>query len=558
MNKEDELVFLPLGGCGEIGMNLNLFGFGPEHHRKWIIADVGVTFGDETTPGVDLIMADPQYIADLKDDLLGIILTHGHEDHIGAVPHLWPYLRCPVYATAFTASLVKSKLSEKGLLGEVPFQVVDLNSSFSLGPFDIELVTLTHSILEPNGLIIRTPLGTIFHTGDWKIDPDPVLGDQTDMEKIQALGEEGVLAMICDSTNVLVEGESGSEADVRENLERIVGEQTGRVALTTFASNVARLDSALNAAAKAGRHVVLAGRSMKRIVAAAKDSGYLENYTDFVDEKEVGYLPNDKLMILCTGSQGEDRAALGRIARKDHRDIVLGEGDTVIFSSRMIPGNEPGIHHLQNRLIESGVEVITADDEYVHVSGHPCRDELTRMYQWANPEIAVPVHGEMRHLREHVKLAKSLQVPETVLAMNGSLVKLAPGGSDILDEVPHGRLHLDGDILVPAGAGSMRDRRKVSQLGVVFVGIVVTDSGDLLDEVRVTGVGLPDARGQSGRTLYEALSEDATASVDAMLARDRQKDSAIEAIIRRTIRARLKTAWGKRPQILVEIFRVDD
>lgn len=539
-------------------MNLNLFGFGPEHHRKWIIADVGVTFGDETTPGIDLIMADPQYIEDLREDLLGIVLTHGHEDHIGAVPHLWPRLRCPLYATGFTASLVKSKLAEAGLLEQVDLNVVDLNAQFALGPFSIELVTLTHSILEPNGLIIRTPLGTLFHTGDWKIDPDPILGDLTDIEKIQALGEEGVLAMICDSTNVLVEGASGSEADVRENLARLVAEKTGRVALTTFASNVARLDSALNAAAKAGRHVALVGRSMKRIVAAAKENGYLEDYNDFVDERDVGYLPPEKVLLLCTGSQGEDRAALMRIARGDHRDITLSEGDTAIFSSRMIPGNEARIHYLQTLLIEAGVDVITADDDMVHVSGHPCRDELTQMYQWANPKVAIPVHGEMRHLRAHVALAEALQVPSAILSPNGSLVRLAPGPSEVVDVVPHGRLHLDGDILVPAGAGAMRDRKKVADQGAVFVAIVITDSGDLLDEARVSGVGLPEARGASGRTLYEALSDDVTDAIDGLRSRERREDDAVENAIRRAVRARLKAAWGKRPQILVEIFRVED
>jgi ribonuclease J len=558
LNQNDELVFLPLGGCGEIGMNFNVFGFGPAHDRKWIIVDVGVTFGDETTPGVDLIMADPGFIADLKDDLLGIILTHGHEDHIGAVPHLWPFLQCPVYATPFTASLVRSKLVEKGIMGEVPFHEVDLDSRFSLGPFDIELVTLTHSILEPNGLILRTALGTIFHTGDWKIDPDPVLGNTTDAAKIQALGEEGVLAMICDSTNVFVEGESGSEADVRTNLVKVVGEQTGRVALTTFASNVARLDSAFNAARKNNRHVCLVGRSMIKIVAAAKDNGYLEDFTDFVDERDAGYLPRDKVLYVCTGSQGEDRAALGRIARGDHKHVSLETGDTAIFSSRIIPGNERGINALQEMLVENGVKVITADDEFIHVSGHPCRDELAQMYQWVRPEICVPVHGEMRHLREHSRLAKTLQVPQIAMSGNGGLIRLAPGPAEIIDEVPSGRLHLDGNILVPAGSGAMRDRKKTALQGVIFAALVMTDSGDLLDDARITGVGLPDVHGASGRTLFEAIGDDVTKALDEMLSRDLRDDSSVEQRVRRTIRSRLKSAWGKRPQILVEIFRVDD
>lgn len=556
--QNDELVFLPLGGCGEIGMNLNVFGFGPPNARKWIVVDVGVTFGDETTPGVDLIMADPQFIADLKDDLLGVVLTHGHEDHIGAVPHLWPFFQCPVYATPFTASLVHSKLAEAGLQGEVPFHTVDMDSSFALGPFEIELVTLTHSILEPNGLIIRTPLGTIFHTGDWKIDPDPVLGDVTDASKIQALGEEGVLAMICDSTNVFVEGQSGSEAEVRENLVKVIEEQSGRVALTTFASNVARLDSAFNAARANDRHVCLVGRSMVRVVAAAKDNGYLTEFSDFVDEKEAGYLPRAKVLYVCTGSQGEDRAALGRIARGDHNHVVLEKGDTAIFSSRVIPGNEPGIHRLQERLVNNGVKVITSDDEFIHVSGHPCRDELSQMYQWARPQIAVPVHGEMRHLREHALLADALQVPQTIMSGNGGLIRLAPGNAEIIDEVPSGRLHLDGNILVPAGSGAMRDRKKTALQGVIFAALVLTDTGDLLDDARISGVGLPDMRGASGRTLMEAMSDDVTSAIDGMLGRERRKDDAVEDQVRRAIRSRLKGSWGKRPQILIEIFRVED
>ena len=556
--QNDELVFLPLGGCGEIGMNLNVFGFGPPNARKWIVVDVGVTFGDDTTPGVDLIMADPQFIADLKGDLLAVILTHGHEDHIGAVPHLWPFLQCPVYATPFTASLVHSKLAEAGLQGEVPFHTVELDSAFTLGPFEIELVTLTHSILEPNGLIIRTPLGTVFHTGDWKIDPDPVLGDVTDATKIQALGEEGVLAMICDSTNVFVEGQSGSEAEVRTNLVKVVAEQTGRVALTTFASNVARLDSAFNAARENDRHVCLVGRSMIKIVAAAKDNGYLTGFTDFVDENEAGYLPRDKVLYLCTGSQGEDRAALGRIARGDHKNVVLEKGDTAIFSSRVIPGNEPGIHRMQETLVAKGVSVITADDALIHVSGHPCRGELSQMYQWVRPQIAVPVHGEIRHLREHVLLADALQVPQSIMSGNGGLIRLAPGPAEVIDEVPHGRLHLDGDILVPSGAGSMRDRKKAADQGVVFAALVMTDAGEMLDDARITGVGLPDARGASGRTLFETLSDDVTSALDDMLSRDRQQDRAVEEKVRRAIRSRLKFSWGKRPQIMIEIFRVED
>lgn len=355
-----------------------------------------------------------------------------------------------------------------------------------------------------------------------------------------------------------MEGQSGSEADVRKSLVEVVAEQTGRVALTTFASNVARLDSAFHAARENDRHVCLVGRSMIRVVAAAKDNGYLKDFTDFVDDNEAGYLPRDKVLYLCTGSQGEDRAALGRIARGDHKNIVLEDGDTAMFSSRVIPGNEPSIHRLQESLVNNGVRVITADDAFIHVSGHPCRDELAQMYQWVRPEIAVPVHGEMRHLREHSELSRSLQVPQTVMTGNGGLIRLAPGPAEVIDEVPHGRLHLDGNILVPAGAAAMKDRKKTAVEGVIFAALVMTDSGEMLDDARIAGVGLPGARGASGRTLYETLSDDVTSAIDGMLSRDRQKDDRVEEVVRRTIRSRLKSAWGKRPQIMVEIFRVED
>jgi ribonuclease J len=556
--KPDELVFLPLGGCGEIGMNLNLFGFGPPGKQKWIIVDIGVTFGDLTTPGVDLIMPDPEFIADKRKDLLAIVVTHGHEDHIGAIARLWPFLKCPVYATPFTARLVESKLSEQGLLGNVPLHIIDLGGKFDLGPFGIEYITLTHSILEPNALAIKTPLGTILHTGDWKIDPEPLLGEATNEDRLREVGEEGVLAMICDSTNVFVEGTAGSEGDVRKSLVDLVGTLKGRVAVTTFASNVARLASVIEAAKQNGRHVCLVGRSMLRMTEAARETGYLSDFSNFVSEEEAGFLPKEKVLYLCTGSQGESRAALSRIASGDHRHVTLNKGDTVIFSSRIIPGNEQGIYALENLLVENGIDVIDANDHFVHVSGHPCRDELGQMYQWLKPEIAVPVHGEMRHLREHVKLAKSFQVPEVVMTGNGGMIRLAPGKPEVIDQVQSGRLHLDGEILVSDNASSMKERKKISFAGLIVVTVTVTDRGDLLEDPRVLCFGMPDMRGVSRRSLQDVVEQDVDGVLDALSARGRKNDGDIEQACRRAVRSRLKNSWRKRPQLEVQVIRVDD
>ncbi len=491
----DELVFLPLGGAGEIGMNLNLYGFGPEETRQWIMVDLGVTFGDERTPGVDLIMPDPAFIEERRDDLLGLVLTHAHEDHIGAVAHLWPRLRCPVYATPFTAALVRGKLMEAGIEGEVPLHTVPLGGRISLGPFDLELVTLTHSIPEPNALAIRTPLGLVLHTGDWKIDPDPVVGDDMDVTRLTEIGDEGVRAIVCDSTNVFSPGVSGSEADVAKSLIEVIRACPQRVAVTTFASNVARLESIARAAAACDRHVILVGRAMFRVVGAAREAGYLADVPPFLTEHDAGYLPPDKVLFICTGSQGEPRAALARIVEDSHPNITLSKGDTVIFSSRIIPGNESSIFELQNRLAERGIRVITEKDHFVHVSGHPCRDELARMYQWIRPQVSVPVHGEARHLAEHAALARELQVPESVVLRNGLMVRLAPGPAEIVDEAPSGRLYLDGDVLIDAEEGAVQERRRLAFAGSVFVSLVLDRDGKVRGDPQVRLLGLPEEDG---------------------------------------------------------------
>ena len=422
---DNELVFLPLGGCDEIGMNLNLFGFGPVHDRKWIIVDIGVTFGNDSTPGIEIIMPDIEFIKQRRDNLLGIVLTHAHEDHMGALARLWPKLKCPVYATPFTMYLVKDRLAEFDLLDAVPLHEVPLKGRFSLGPFDIEMITMTHSIAEPNALAIRTELGTILHTGDWKIDEAPQIGEPVDSKALKAVGDEGILAMVCDSTNVFSPGYAGSEENVRKELIKLIGEYDGKgVAVASFASNVARLESVMLAAKANDRSVCLIGRSMHRMTAAAKSIGLLSEVGEILSEDEAQSMPAAHVLYLCTGSQGESRAALSRIASGEHRSVKFHKGDVVIFSSKIIPGNEKGIFALQNALADDGVDIITEKMRAIHVSGHPCREELKKMYEWIRPKIAVPVHGERRHLLEHAKLAKSLSPKFSIAPRNGEMIKL--------------------------------------------------------------------------------------------------------------------------------------
>lgn len=548
----DSLIFLPLGGSDEIGMNLNLYGYGPESDRKWIIVDCGVTFGNLSTPGVDIIMPDPAYIEEYASNIVGMVLTHAHEDHMGAVAHLWKKFRCPVYATPFTSWLVRDRLGEHGLTDDVELHEISMNARFDLGPFDLQLITLTHSIPEPNGIAIRTPAGTVLHTGDWKIDPDPVLGESTDISALTALGDEGVLAMVCDSTNVFSKGVSGSEADVRDELIKVVGEQKGKVAIAAFASNVARLSSAIAAAEANGRRVCLVGRSMFRMTSAAKAVGMLQNIQEFVPLEEAGHFPNDKILYLCTGSQGEPRAALSRIAEGNHRHVSLKSGDTVIFSSRVIPGNEIGIFELQNQLAQSGVKIIGEKDRPIHVSGHPCRDELAEMYSWAKPSIAIPVHGERRHLLEHARYAKSLQVPHTISVRNGDMVELrADGGGSIIDEVKSGRLHLDGRFLTDAGAVSMRDRRKLAWGGHVSMALAVDDRGKLVSGPDAKSVGLPDVKEFPLEDFLDAMEVAAEACFDRLSGPERRDIETVEEEVRIAVRREANRIWGKKPIVNV-------
>ncbi|MGE0829259.1 MAG: ribonuclease J [Hyphomonadaceae bacterium] len=555
-NPNDELVFLPLGGANEIGMNLNAYGYGPPEARKWIIVDVGVTFGGPDTPGVEVILPDPTYLAERKDDILGIVLTHAHEDHIGAIGWLWPRLKAPIYATPFTAALVREKLRERGLLEKAPLKEIPLKGKLTLGPFEMELITLTHSIPEPNGVAIRTPLGLVWHTGDWKIDPNPLIGETTDEEALGRIADEGVLAMVCDSTNVFVEGEAGSEADVREHLIELIAGLKGRVAVTAFASNVARVQSAIEAAAACGRTVCLVGRSMHKVVGAAQSVGMLKDVPAFADEADAAHLPRENVLYLCTGSQGEARAALSRIARGDHRHVALSAGDSVVFSSRIIPGNEAAIYSLHNLLEEKGVNVITDEDENIHVSGHPCRDELRRMYQWARPRIAVPVHGERRHILEHAKLAKELQTQEAVTPRNGDLIRLAPGAAMTIDETPAGRLYADGIMLIEPDSDSLRERKRIGAEGVITVGITMGGKKQSIvsgPDVRLRGLAAQDE--EEEELALSELADAAEAAFHRLKHDEREDEEIAEAAISRSVRKAAERIWGKRPFVEVLLMR---
>jgi ribonuclease J len=547
----EEILFLPLGGCGEIGMNLNLYG----HDGKWLMVDLGITFGNEATPGIDIIMPDPGFIVERRADLLGLVLTHAHEDHIGAVPYLWPRLRCPIYATSFTAAVLRRKLAEANLLEEARITEIPTSGRFKLGPFEIELISITHSIPEPNALVLRTPLGNVLHTGDWKLDPDPVVGPITDEAALRRLGGEGVLAMICDSTNVLVDGSSGSEAEVRQSLDDLIGRFHNRIAVACFASNIARIESVSRAALAHERHVGLVGRSLRRMVEAAQETGYLTDLPDFIAEEDIGHLPRERILMICTGSQGEPRSALARIARDEHPEVSLDHGDAAIFSSRIIPGNEHAIGELHNALLRRGVEVVTEKDHFVHVSGHPARDELAEMYRWVKPAVAVPVHGELRHLRAHVALAESCQVRQAILAENGSLLRLAPGRAEIIGEVESGRLALDGMHLSPMDGPALKTRQRMAYNGAAVATIILDGSGRLLGEPQVTVHGV--ATGADDEE--DAKTEAAVAARQALAGLapgKRGDDHAVREVVRLAIRRSLNARHGKKPLTDVHLVRL--
>ena len=551
---KEELLFCPLGGSGEIGMNLNLYAYGNSENQKWIIVDVGVTFADDSVPGIDLIYPDPGFIVDKKDDVLGIILTHAHEDHIGAIAHIWPKLKCNIYATPFTAVLVREKFKEKKIDISTNLKIVELNGNLNLYPFNIEFVTLTHSILEPNGLKINTPSGTVLHTGDWKCDPNPLIGNKIDENKLKKIGDEGVLAMVCDSTNVFSMGRSGSEMDVRKNMLNIIERLKKRIIVTSFASNVARMESVFFCAEKTGRQIALVGRSMHRIYKAARECGYMQNVIEPVDVRDVKNISREKIIYLCTGSQGEPMGAMMRIANYIHPDVYIEKGDAVIFSSKIIPGNEKKLYKLHNQLVREGIEVISEENEFIHVSGHPNREDLKDMYNWVRPKSIIPVHGEHRHMIEHIKFAKEMQIPYTVKVENGDIVKLFPGDKpEVFDKAPSGRLYIDGNIAVEEDSRSIKERRNISANGILDVTILVTPKGNIHNKPVVNYSGLPIDNDEDYQYELENIIEKTARTFS--LNNQNQKDNIIDAI-KISCRKVTKEITGKKPITSIKLIKI--
>ncbi len=545
----DGLVYVPIGGAGEIGMNMYAYGC----RGKWIVVECGITFGNETTPGIDIMAADPAFLEELGDDLLAIVLTHAHEDHQGAVAYLWPKLRCPVYATAFTAAMVRTRLAEAGLLDAVPLKELPLKGALELGPFGLRLITVTHSIPEPNALAIETPFGRVLHTGDWKLDPDPLIGTVADEAVFRELGDSGTLAMVCDSTNVFVPGVAGSEADVREALAEVVGQFPHRVAVACFASNVARIESIAKAAAAHGRDVALVGRSLWRVTEIARDCGYLADTKSFLTEHDVGFLPRDKVLFICTGSQGERGSALARISQNDHANIVLEEGDALLFSSRNIPGNERGIYAMQDRFAAMGVKVVTARDAPIHVSGHPARDELAQLYDWVRPAISVPMHGEHRHLMEHAAFAQALGIGHAPVVADGAALRLAPGVPEIIGQVPVGRLGLDGKRLVPLDEGVMNQRRRMNFSGLAFVSLGLDGKGRVVGTPKVTLQGI--ASGEDEQDLIAEIEAE-LGNISGRAYRRKDGSDRTDEEVRRVVRRVCGRIIGKKPVTEVHVFQL--
>jgi ribonuclease J len=546
-----ELAFLPLGGTGEIGMNLNIYRYHGPTGEKYLAVDCGIGFGGSELPEVEVMMADPGYIADRRDRLVGLVITHAHEDHIGAVAWLWPHLKCPVYATPFAAAVLRRKLGEAGLTSQVRLHVIPPGGAFELAPFSLRFLRLAHSIPEAQALVIETPAGIVLHTGDWKLDPTPLIGPPTDEAALAELGARGVLALVCDSTNAMVEGHSGSEQDVRRSLFALIRDLTGRVAVTCFASNVARLESIALAAHDAGRSVALVGRSLRNMDAAARECGYLKSLPPFLSEDDIDDIPDDNLLMVVTGSQGEPRSALSRIALDSHPRVSLGEGDTVIYSSRMIPGNERAIGTVQDNLVRRGVRLMTDADHLVHVSGHPARDELRRMYRLVKPRYAVPVHGEWRHLSAHAELAREAGAIPYLLE-DGDILTLVPQQPAVTDSAPVGRMVVDGNRLVPLKGEVMNARRRMLFNGVVVASLAVDHAGNLLGSPKVSAPGLLDQEDpDTGRAAEEFA--DTLRDLPANLRRD---DDALQDAARAALRRTLGRRFGKRPLVDVHLIRV--
>ncbi|MEA2777257.1 MAG: ribonuclease [Acetobacteraceae bacterium] len=546
-----ELAFLPLGGTGEIGMNLNLYRWREAGNEKWLAVDCGIGFGGSELPEVDVMMADPAFIADRKDKLLGLVITHAHEDHIGAVAWLWPQLKCPVYCTPFAAVVLRRKLGEVGLANQVRVHVIPPGGTIDLKPFALRFIRMAHSIPEAQALVIDTPAGTVLHTGDWKLDANPLVGPPTDEAALAELGDKGVLAIVCDSTNAMVEGHSGSELDVRRSLTALIRDLRGRVAVTCFASNVARMESVALAARDAGRSVAIVGRSLRNMDAAARECGYLKTLPPFLTEDDIDDVDDDNILMLITGSQGEDRSALSRIARDDHPRVSLGEGDTVIYSSRMIPGNERAIGTVQDNLVRRGVRLMTDDDHLVHVSGHPARDELRRMYRLVKPRYAIPVHGEWRHLSAHAELAREAGATPFMME-DGDIITLSPGRPAITDSAPVGRLVLDGTRIVPLKGEVMAARRRMLFNGIVVASIAVDQAGALRGRPKISAPGLLDPDDPE----TDRVSDDFAGTLRDLPANLRRDDAALEDAARSALRRTLGRKLGKRPMVDVHLIRV--
>ncbi|SCD24241.1 ribonuclease J [Brucella inopinata] len=550
-----EFVFLPLGGVGEIGMNLAMYGFGPADNREWLVVDMGVSFAGPEQPGADLILPDIRYLEAEKHNLRGIVITHAHEDHFGALLDLWPRLKVPVYATPFTAGLLEAKRQSEDSAPEIPITIYKAGETFEVGPFRIEAVAVTHSIPEPVSLAITTPLGTVVHTGDWKMDPEPSLGPVIDEARFRAIGEAGVLALICDSTNALREGESPSERQVGESLRELIQNARGRVAITTFSSNVGRIRSITEAARDAGRQVLVVGRSMKRAISVATELGYMEGLPDYLSEEDYGYIPRENVVMILTGSQGEPRAALAKLARDEMRSLALTAGDTVIYSSRAIPGNEKAILDIKNRLIDRGIKIIGDEDALVHVSGHPRRSELRRMYSWVRPQILVPVHGEAAHLVAQGSLGAMEGIEQIAQVRDGDMLRLAPGKAEIIDEAPVGRLYKDGKLIGDEEEIGMVERRKLAYVGHVAVSVLLDREHKMLDEPDLVAFGLPEEDRQ-GELMEDILLDAAIEAIDS-IPRVRRKDiETVRESVRRAVRAAANEAWGKKPVVTVFVNRI--
>jgi ribonuclease J len=550
-----ELVYCSLGGAGEIGMNLNLFGYGKPGEYKWIMVDIGVTFSDDNIPGIEVILPNPEFIVDQRENLLGIVLTHAHEDHVGAIAHLWPMLECPIYATPFTAAIVREKFKELKINIVNHLKIVKLGGNVKLGTFDIDYVTLTHSILEPSGLAITTPEGVILHTADWKIDDDPLIGEKTDIEKLTDIGKKGVLAMVCDSTNIFNLGSSGSESLVRTGLFTVLEKMKNRVVITCFASNVARMETVFKVAEKIGRQVCLVGRSMNRIYQLARQCNYLQDIKVPIDVRDSKKIPKNKIIFLCTGSQGEQRAALARIANGTHPDLHLEKDDNVIFSSRIIPGNEKRLFKIFNDFSKNDINVLSEENSMIHVSGHPAREDLKKMYNWIKPKILIPVHGEQRHMAEHINFAKEMGIKFPIKASNGEIIRLSPGEPKVIDKVTWGRVYLDGKVLIDNDSPVLKERKNMAANGYMEITVLISKNGQIKNNPVITIKGIPLIEEDASEIEYDLEDIVMDTCKTFNLNNSKQEKNLIDTL-RGNCRKLINDKSGKKPLVNINLVRL--